>query len=60
MDDHLQYWRVDARGSLAAQLSHSMVSQDAHLRNLLEVAVGRETSLLDFPVGFDYRALLPR
>src|ERR1035441_3585004 len=37
-------------GSLYSALAYSMVSNDAHLRNLLERTEGRETAELTFPV----------
>jgi len=37
-------------GSLYHSLGVSVVSTDAHLRNLLEIAEGRETEELDFPI----------
>jgi len=37
-------------GSLYYSLGVSVVSTDAHLRNLLERAEGRETKELDFPI----------
>jgi hypothetical protein len=39
-----------SNGSLHFALGFSVASQDAHLRNLMEIAEGRETKELDFPV----------
>ena len=53
MQSYLDGWTPYAPpkpGSLYSTLSYSCVSNDAHLRNLLEQAEGRETNGLEFPV----------
>jgi len=49
-DGWMPYASVSRNGSIYHALAFSMPSQDAHLRNLLEIAEGRETKELDFPV----------
>lgn len=48
MDGWMPYANIPRNGSLFFSLGFSCVSQDAHLRNLLEIAEGRETKWLDF------------
>ncbi len=43
-------------GSIMAAMAHSITSQDAHLRNLLEIAEGRTSKELDFPVSVPWKA----
>lgn len=50
LDGHVPYSLPPKDGSINALLGHSMVSQEAHLRNLLEIAEGRTTEELTFPV----------
>lgn len=50
MDYCLPYSTIPKNGSIYFSLGFSSVSQDAHLRNLLEIAEGRETTELDFEV----------
>lgn len=50
IDHAVPYSCIPKNGSLHYALGYSVVSQDAHLRNLLEIAEGRETKELDFPV----------
>jgi hypothetical protein len=53
MGDFLDGWTPYApskNGSLYYSLGYSAISADAHLRNLLERAEGRETKKLDFPI----------
>lgn len=50
LDGWLPYGDIPRNGSLHFSLGFSSASQDAHLRNLLEIAEGRETNELDFPV----------
>lgn len=50
MDGWMPYSGVPRNGSLHFSLGFSPTSQDAHLRNLLEIVEGRETEELDFPV----------
>lgn len=49
-DDWMPYCHTPHNGSLHFSLGYSVVSRDAHLRNLLEIVEGRETRELDFPV----------
>mgnify|MGYP003975297233 FL=1 len=53
MDGHMPYWGVPRNGSLHYSLGFSMSSQEAHLRNLLEIAEGRESKELDFSLICD-------
>jgi hypothetical protein len=53
MDGWMPYASVPQNGSLYFSLGFSCVSQDAHLRNLLERAKGTETKELDFEVVAD-------
>lgn len=50
MDFHVPYMSVSQNGSIFYALAFSCTSRDAHLRNLLEIAEGREEKELDFPV----------
>ncbi len=53
MGNFLDGWTPYApskNGSLYYSLGYSVVSADAHLRNLLERTEGRETKELDFPI----------
>lgn len=50
MDGHIPYSSPPRNGSLYCSMGWSVVAQDAHLRNQLEIAEGRETKELDFPV----------
>lgn len=51
MDGYVPYTPGGRRnGSIYYALGFSIVSRDAHLRNLLEIAEGRTTEELDFPV----------
>ena len=50
MDGWIPYSGGSRNGSLFHALALSVVSRDAHLRNLLEIAEGRETKELEFPV----------
>lgn len=50
MDGHIPYGVLPTNGSLYFAMAFSVVSMEAHLRNLLEIAEGRETKELDFPV----------
>ena len=50
VDGWMPYTGGSRNGSIFFALAFSPVSQDAHLRNLLERAEGRETKELDFPV----------
>lgn len=50
LDYGVPYTQRSKNGSIFYALGFSCVSQDAHLRNLLEIAEGRETKELDFPV----------
>jgi hypothetical protein len=50
IDYCLPYSTIPKNGSIYFSLGFSSVSQDAHLRNLLEIAEGRETMELDFEV----------
>lgn len=52
MDGHMPYSVIPRNGSLYFSLAFSIVSMEAHLRNLLERVEGRETKELDFPVIF--------
>ena len=52
LDGHLPYCSVPINGSLNFSLGFSSSSFDAHLRNLLEIAEGREKNELDFPYLF--------
>src|SRR5262245_49887817 len=49
MDGHIPYTDYK-NGSIGFALGFSVVSRDAHLRNLLEIAEGRTSVELDFPV----------
>lgn len=53
MDGWFPYTSKGKNGSLYYSLGYSVVSQDAHLRNLLERAEGREEKELEFPVAVD-------
>ena len=50
VDGWMPYTCRSRNGSLHYTLGFSPASQDAHLRNLLEIAEGRETKELPFPV----------
>lgn len=50
MDGWMPYTPGSRNGSLYHSIALSLPSQDAHLRNLLEIAEGRETKELDFPI----------
>ena len=50
VDGHIPYSAPPRNGSLYYLMGWSVVAQDAHLRNQLEIAEGRETKELDFPV----------
>ncbi len=50
LDGWVPFTPVDRPGSLFRTLSLSVAARDARLRNLLEIAEGRETQELDFPV----------
>ena len=50
MDGWMPYSGVPQNGSMYFSLGFSPVSLDAHLRNLLEIAEGRETKELDFDI----------
>jgi hypothetical protein len=50
MDGWMPYYHERRNGSLNHLLGSSVVSRDAHLRNLLEIAEGRTAIELDFPV----------
>lgn len=50
MDGWIPYAALPKNGSLHYSLGWAVASQDAHLRNLLERAEGRETKELNFPV----------
>lgn len=49
-DGIVPYTEPPRNGSLHVLLGYSMVSAEAHLRNLLERAEGRETAPLDFGI----------
>ena len=49
MDYHMPYTNIPKDGSLGFSFGFSIVSFEAHLRNLLEIAQNRETKELDFP-----------
>lgn len=49
-DGVMPYFHPPRNGSLHFTLGFSVTSQEAHLRNLLEIAEGRESAFLDFPV----------
>ena len=53
IDNGVPYCSSPKNGSLFYSLGYSVVSRDAHLRNLLEIAEGRETQELNFPVVVD-------
>ena len=55
MDGWMPYSTIPRNGSIGFALGYSPASQDAHLRNLLEIVEGRETKELDFPVVVDYK-----
>jgi hypothetical protein len=50
VDGWMPYVSSRPNGSLNYTLGFSVASQDAHLRNLLEIAEGREEKELDFDV----------
>lgn len=50
MDGYIPYSQIPRNGSLHFSLGFSVVSLEAHLRNLLEIAEGRTSVELDFPV----------
>lgn len=50
LDGWVPYSVIPKNGSIYFSLAFSVVSQEAHLRNLLEIVEGRETKELDFPV----------
>lgn len=50
VDGCVPYSQPPRNGSLRYLLGYSLASNDAHLRNLLEIAEGRTTKELDFPV----------
>ena len=52
-DGWMPFYHPPKNGSLHYSLGFSMVSQEAHLRNLLEIAEGREKKELDFPLICD-------
>lgn len=52
LDGHLPYSSIPENGSLNFSLGFSSASFDAHLRNLFEIAEGRENKELDFPFLF--------
>ena len=52
LDSTIPYGEVPRNGSLGFSLGYSAASQDAHLRNIMEIAEGREQHELDFPVVF--------
>ena len=49
VDGHMPYYGIPHNGSILFSLGFSVASQEAHLRNLMEIAEGRETEMLDFP-----------
>lgn len=52
LDGWMPFVGESKNGSLAYALGHSAASRDAHLRNIMEIAEGRETEELTFPVTF--------
>jgi hypothetical protein len=48
-DGGMPYAVMPRNGSLHFVIGFSVVSRDAHLRNVMEIAEGRETDELDFP-----------
>lgn len=50
LDGHVPYSTIPKNRSLGFTLGFSIASQEAHLRNLLEIAEGRTTQHLSFPV----------
>ena len=52
-DGSVPYSGPPNNGSLYYHLGFSLISCDAHLRNLLEIVEGREEKELDFPVLVD-------
>lgn len=52
LDGWMPYSQPPTKASLGHLLGYSPESQDAHLRNIMEIAEGRETDELDFPVTF--------
>lgn len=49
LDGGMPYASIPRDGSLGFSLGFSPASQDAHLRNIMEIAEGRETEELNFP-----------
>lgn len=49
LDYHMPFYGPTRDGSLGHSLGSSLRSREAHLRNLLEIAEGRETEYLTFP-----------
>lgn len=60
MDGYIPYSTKSHNGSIFHALGFSCVSQDAHLRNLLEIVEGRETKELDFPIIVDKKVVAKR
>ena len=52
LDGWMPYSGPPRNGSLGTLLGYSAASLDAHLRNIMEIAEGRETEELYFPVTF--------
>lgn len=52
LDGWMPYSSVPRNGSLGFALGYSPASMDAHLRNILEIAEGREHRELDFPITY--------
>lgn len=50
VDGCMPFYGIPRNGSLRFALGFSVASQEAHLRNILELVEGRETKELEFPV----------